>query len=52
MLWLAFAAWTLVAAVVVALDRRAWRPVPAGGEPPAARPAGTVLTTPVVQPSG
>jgi uncharacterized protein len=51
MLWLGLAAWTVVAAAVVLLDRAAWRtPSREVVYPPAARPAGRVLTTAVLQP--
>lgn len=46
MMWLGFAAWTVIAIAVVVLDRTAWRSAP----PPVRRPDGAVLTTPVVQP--
>ena len=50
MLWLGFAAWTLVALAVILLDRDAWRLPPRDAvSPPAGRPAGPVLTTSVVQ---
>ena len=45
MLWLGFAAWTLVALAVVVLDRKAWR-----SPAPAPRSAPRVLATTVVQP--
>jgi len=44
MMWLGFAAWTVVAIAVVVLDRPVWRPAPA--DPPASREA---LRTAVVQ---
>ena len=49
MLWLGFAAWTVIAIAVVVLDRM-WRSPPV--DPPVARrPAGPVLATSVVQPA-
>jgi membrane protease YdiL (CAAX protease family) len=45
MMWLGLAAWTVVAAAVVVLDRGAWRTA----RPPVRRPDDAVLTTPVVQ---
>lgn len=44
MMWLIFAAWTVVAVAVVLLDRAVWRPAPT--DPPASREA---LRTAVVQ---
>ncbi|WP_328471657.1 CPBP family intramembrane metalloprotease [Actinoplanes sp. NBC_00393] len=51
MMWLGLAAWTVIAAAVVLLDRDAWRTAPHDAvDPPSRRPAGQVLATPVVQP--
>jgi uncharacterized protein len=50
MLWLGFAAWTVVAIAVIALDRRAWRPTNRDAAGPTQRPAGPMLETSVVQP--
>jgi len=50
MTWLQCAAWAAVALAVVVLDRDAWRVPPRDAvAPPAARPAGAVLTTSVVR---
>jgi membrane protease YdiL (CAAX protease family) len=50
MLWLGFAAWTMVALAVIVLDRDAWRVPPRDAiSPPTGRPAEPVLTTSVVQ---